>query len=147
MACHLDSSSNRPVIRLVCDRQRQSALYELVCTCVCMCASFCVCVCVCVSGCEKSYHKKCAYRIPNNCTRLKNADGVSNPPLLINPTEVWSGRPLWIDRTLKSRPQVPHTFFLHTVKKPVQCFHCKKTVRLGRPAGCSRGIDRAVIRS
>ena len=87
-----------------------------------------LCLFVCVIGCDKNYHKKCAYRIPNNCTRLKNADGVSNPPLLINSTEVWSGRPLWIDRTLKSRPQVPHTFFVHTIKKPAQCFHCKKTV-------------------
>ncbi len=83
------------------------------------------------SGCDKNYHKKCAYKVPNNCTRLKERDGVSVPPnLLVHPRtqEVWSGRPLWIDRTLKSRQQVPHTLFVHTFKKPTQCHHCKKLV-------------------
>ncbi len=83
-------------------------------------------------GCDKNYHKKCAYKVPNNCTRLKESDGVSVPPqLYLNPQEVWSGRPLWIDRTLKSRQQVPHTFFVHTFKKPTQCYHCKKLVSTG----------------
>ena len=91
---------------------------------------FFFCMVVCSSeGCDQNFHKKCAYRIPNNCTRLKETDGVSNPPPLTpRPSEVWSGRPLWIDRTLKSRQHVPHTFFVHTIKRPTQCFHCKKMV-------------------
>ena len=82
-------------------------------------------------GCDKNYHKKCAYKIPNNCTRLKETDGISIPPHTYSrPKETWSGRPLWIDRTLKSRQQVPHTFFVHTFKKPTQCQHCKKLVSI-----------------
>ena len=80
-------------------------------------------------GCDKNYHKKCAYKVPNNCTRLKVTDGISNPPILgPNPKEVWSGRPLWIDKTLKSRQQVPHTFFVASYKNLTQCHHCKKVV-------------------
>ena len=91
------------------------------------------------TGCDKNFHKKCAYKIPNNCTRLKTADGISNctsncPP---RPEEVWSGRPLWIDRTLRSRQYVPHTFFVHTFKKPTQCHHCKKLVSTIKMVECS----------
>lgn len=81
-------------------------------------------------GCDKNYHKKCAYKIPNNCTRLKDAaaEGICNMAQP-RPKEVWSGRPLWIDKTLKGRRQVPHTLFVHSVKKPTQCHYCKKLLK------------------
>lgn len=79
-------------------------------------------------GCDKNFHKRCAYKIPNNCTRLKTADGISSV-MGSRPSEAWSGRPLWIDRTLKSRPQVPHTFFVHSFKKPTVCHYCKKLLK------------------
>ena len=96
------------------------------------------------TGCDKNFHKKCAYKIPNNCTRLKTADGISNctsncPP---RPEEVWSGRPLWIDRTLRSRQCVPHTFFVHTFKKPTQCHHCKKLVSAIKIVVCNLVQDK-----
>lgn len=90
-------------------------------------------------GCDKNFHKKCAYHIPNNCSRLGTSEGVANSVTQRPPQEVWSGRPLWIDRTLKSRPQVPHTFFVQTLVKPTVCFHCKKLVRRGRREGEERG--------
>ncbi|KAL5463755.1 hypothetical protein EMCRGX_G032685 [Ephydatia muelleri] len=65
-------------------------------------------------GCEQNFHKKCAYRVPNNCASVQTT---------------WSGRPLWIDRALLSRPQVPHTFFVHSFKKPTVCHHCKKLIK------------------
>lgn len=79
-------------------------------------------------GCDKNFHKKCAYKIPNNCTRLKSANSICCSSTLPRPQEVWSGRPLWIDRTLRSRQCVPHTFFVHNFKKPTQCHYCKKLV-------------------
>ncbi|CAI8049417.1 Serine/threonine-protein kinase D3 [Geodia barretti] len=80
-------------------------------------------------GCDKNFHKKCAYHIPNNCTRLRTAEGMANSVTPRPPQQVWSGRPLWIDRTLKARPQVPHTFFSLTCKKPTACSHCKKMLK------------------
>lgn len=82
-------------------------------------------------GCEQNFHKKCAYKVPNNCARLKSHE--SHAPCLHNNgasvQTTWSGRPLWIDRALLSRPQVPHTFFVHSFKKPTVCHHCKKLIK------------------
>ena len=77
-------------------------------------------------GCDKNYHKKCAYKIPNDCTRYWAEAGLAPPTPGGGAT--WSGRPLWIDKAIHSRPQVPHTFFVHSFKKPTACQKCKKLV-------------------
>ena len=99
------------------------------------------------SGCDKNFHKGCAFKLPNDCTRhwgdnpssstsslQRNPKGSSSLPRssssnrLRDRKETWSGRPLWIDKALHNRPQVPHTFFVQSFKKPTACHHCKKVV-------------------
>ena len=77
-------------------------------------------------GCDKNFHKKCAYKIPNDCTRYWAELGTAPPTP--GSKETWSGRPVWIDKAISSRPQVPHTFFVHSFKKPTACQKCKKLV-------------------
>ena len=84
------------------------------------------------TGCDKNFHKKCAYKIPNDCTRYWTETGMT-PPTPGGGTP-WSGRPLWIDKAIHSRPQVPHTFFVHSFKKPTACQKCKKLVSSHKPA-------------
>ena len=92
-------------------------------------------LCVCV-GCDRNFHKRCAYKIPNNCNRLTteahtnvlHAVNMSAPIPSRHIKEVWSGRPLLLDRSALGRLQVPHTFFVHSFRKPTACNHCKKLV-------------------
>ena len=101
-----------------------------------------------LSGCDKNFHKGCAFKLPNDCTRHwgDNPSSSSTSSLQRIPKtsaslprssssnrlrerkETWSGRPLWIDKALHNRPQVPHTFFIQSFKKPTACHHCKKLV-------------------
>lgn len=78
-------------------------------------------------GCDKNFHKKCAYKIPNDCTRYWAELGTAPPTPRTR--ETWSGRPLWIDKAIQARPQVPHTLFVHSFKKPTACHHCKKLIK------------------
>ncbi len=64
--------------------------------------------------------------IPNDCTRFWTETGTTPPTT--EGGETWSGRPLWIDKAIHSRPQVPHTFFVQSFKKPTACQKCKKLV-------------------
>ena len=88
-------------------------------------------------GCDRNYHKRCAYKIPNNCNRVTteahaksvHSVNVSAPPPLRHVKEVWSGRPLVPDRSVQGKLQVPHTFFVHSFRKPTTCNQCKKLVR------------------
>ncbi|KAI6227514.1 Serine/threonine-protein kinase D [Aphelenchoides fujianensis] len=41
----------------------------------------------------------------------------------------WSGRPLWMEIAEASRVKIPHTFQVHTYKRPTVCQHCKKLLR------------------
>ena len=87
-------------------------------------------------GCDRNYHKRCAYKIPNNCVRVTteahtnvlHAVNMSAPIPSRHIKEVWSGRPLLLDRSVQGRLQVPHTFFVHSFRKPTSCNHCKKLV-------------------
>lgn len=92
------------------------------------------------SGCDKNFHKGCAFKIPNNCTRFSSENTPSTP----HRRESWSGRPLWIDRALHSRPHVPHTFFVHSFKKPTACHHCKKLVSYWRNACLHAGAAKSL---
>lgn len=40
----------------------------------------------------------------------------------------WSGRSVWIEPVLSGRIQVPHTFAIHSYKKPTVCQICKRLV-------------------
>uniref|UniRef100_A0A8C5GLG1 Serine/threonine-protein kinase n=1 Tax=Gouania willdenowi TaxID=441366 RepID=A0A8C5GLG1_GOUWI len=106
-------------------------------------------------GCGLNYHKRCAFKIPNNCTgvRKRRLSNVSLPgPSLSVPRPhllklksgplakiarqsagkrilSWSGRPIWMDRMEKTRVKVPHTFAIHTYTRPTICQYCKRLLK------------------
>lgn len=114
------------------------------------------------TGCGGNYHKKCAYKIPNNCSdsRHRASTTLNNVPhshTLPRPASqvggwnealhlqqsnsltesmpsqkerraTWSGPPVWTDPLLSGRIQVPHTFAIHSYKKPTVCQICKRLV-------------------
>ncbi|CAB3398741.1 unnamed protein product [Caenorhabditis bovis] len=41
----------------------------------------------------------------------------------------WSGRPLWMEIAEATRVKVPHTFQVHSYKRPTVCQHCKKLLK------------------
>uniref|UniRef100_A0A3P9MV58 Serine/threonine-protein kinase n=1 Tax=Poecilia reticulata TaxID=8081 RepID=A0A3P9MV58_POERE len=106
-------------------------------------------------GCGLNYHKRCAFKIPNNCTgvRKRRLSNVSLPgPSLSVPRALpaentvvvpdershqeagkrilsWSGRPIWMDKMEKTRVKVPHTFAIHTYTRPTICQYCKRLLK------------------
>uniref|UniRef100_A0A8C4ZSV5 Serine/threonine-protein kinase n=1 Tax=Gadus morhua TaxID=8049 RepID=A0A8C4ZSV5_GADMO len=103
-------------------------------------------------GCGLNYHKRCAFKIPNNCTgvRKRRLSNVSLPgPSLSAPrpppaeTAVvqrshqeagkrilsWSGRPIWMEKMVLGRVKVPHTFAVHTYTRPTICQYCKRLLK------------------
>uniref|UniRef100_A0A3B3C7Z5 Serine/threonine-protein kinase n=1 Tax=Oryzias melastigma TaxID=30732 RepID=A0A3B3C7Z5_ORYME len=106
-------------------------------------------------GCGLNYHKRCAFKIPNNCTgvRKRRLSNVSLPGPSLSvprplPTEnavvvpdershqeagkrilSWSGRPIWMDKMEKTRVKVPHTFAIHTYTRPTICQYCKRLLK------------------
>ena len=88
-------------------------------------------------GCGQNYHKRCAYKIPNNCTRVNLVNPVAETASMslkrsnttASRSQVWSGRPLWMDRAQRrNKLLVPHTFSVHTYTIPTVCQYCKKLV-------------------
>uniref|UniRef100_A0A8C3GQ13 protein kinase C n=1 Tax=Cairina moschata TaxID=8855 RepID=A0A8C3GQ13_CAIMO len=110
-------------------------------------------------GCGLNYHKRCAFKIPNNCSgvrkrRLSNVSlpgaGLSVPrpaqaeytasaseevlPTLC-PTQPskripsWSGRPIWMEKMVLCRVKVPHTFAVHSYTRPTICQYCKRLLK------------------
>ena len=49
-------------------------------------------------------------------------------PSLKDRRATWSGRSVWIEPALSGRIQVPHTFAIHSYKKPTVCQICKRLV-------------------
>uniref|UniRef100_A0A8B9KCE3 Serine/threonine-protein kinase n=1 Tax=Astyanax mexicanus TaxID=7994 RepID=A0A8B9KCE3_ASTMX len=105
-------------------------------------------------GCGLNYHKRCAFKIPNNCTgvrkrRLSNsADSTLKLtnifPLSVTPSlslkqrplleagkriPSWSGRPIWMEKMVLGRVKVPHTFNVHTYTRPTICQYCKRLLK------------------
>uniref|UniRef100_A0A915LFJ3 protein kinase C n=1 Tax=Meloidogyne javanica TaxID=6303 RepID=A0A915LFJ3_MELJA len=131
-------------------------------------------------GCGLNYHKRCASKIPNNCSGSRqrrpsaiplsprNSVGFQSPifgsgnissqalnglSTTLPPrasfssasfTETssvflqmprkdrsssWSGRPLWMEVAEATRIKVPHTFQVHSYKRPTVCQHCKKLLK------------------
>ncbi|ESO94184.1 hypothetical protein LOTGIDRAFT_51876, partial [Lottia gigantea] len=101
-------------------------------------------------GCGLNFHKRCAYKIPNNCSnnryRRQSSGSVSSLPFTLpreikpfypenavrgpgSRTNSWSGRPVWIEREYQKRIKVPHTFIVHNYTRPTVCHQCKKLLR------------------
>nr|XP_023663836.1 serine/threonine-protein kinase D3 isoform X3 [Paramormyrops kingsleyae] len=103
-------------------------------------------------GCGLNYHKRCAFKIPNNCSgvRKRRLSNVSLPgPSLSVPRPTpakhvavaqeeqrshqeagkripsWSGRPIWMEKMVLGRVKVPHTFVVHSYTRPTICQYCK----------------------
>uniref|UniRef100_A0AAR2JW47 protein kinase C n=1 Tax=Pygocentrus nattereri TaxID=42514 RepID=A0AAR2JW47_PYGNA len=88
-------------------------------------------------GCGLNYHKRCAFKIPNNCSgirkrRLSNVSltGLTNTrsPLFCFSSS-YIGRPIELDKILLSKVKVPHTFVIHSYTRPTVCQHCKKLLK------------------
>ena len=81
------------------------------------------------TGCGLNFHKRCAVNIPNNCSRLQTSTSEFSASSSKKASkELWSGRPLWIDRALQERPELPHTFAIKTYTSLTACHHCKRLV-------------------
>uniref|UniRef100_A0A7N5ZTP7 protein kinase C n=1 Tax=Anabas testudineus TaxID=64144 RepID=A0A7N5ZTP7_ANATE len=107
-------------------------------------------------GCGLNYHKRCAFKIPNNCSgvrkrRLSNVSlpgailSVARPPSTeFTPTpqdeqrpllgagkrnSLLSGRPIWMEKMVLGRVKVPHTFSVHTYTRPTMCQFCKRLLK------------------
>nr|XP_002131681.1 serine/threonine-protein kinase D1 [Ciona intestinalis] len=103
-------------------------------------------------GCGQNYHKRCAYKIPNDCTLVRKRkasvstslqtnwnggstlslqDSVASSVVSLHPSQrssrTYSCRPLWMERSPAIR--VPHTFQVHTYTRPTVCMHCKKLLK------------------
>ncbi|CAB4015733.1 serine threonine- kinase D3-like, partial [Paramuricea clavata] len=96
-------------------------------------------------GCGGNFHKRCAFKIPNNCSDVKRRGSLqstsglsslgSTDSFLPNDKNgrrmTWTGgRPVWIDRAILGRIDVPHTFAVRSYKKPTVCQICKKMLRI-----------------
>uniref|UniRef100_A0A671M9A1 protein kinase C n=1 Tax=Sinocyclocheilus anshuiensis TaxID=1608454 RepID=A0A671M9A1_9TELE len=95
-------------------------------------------------GCGLNYHKRCAFKIPNNCSgvRKRRLSNVSLPVLLLLSSLLqqrhqepgkripsWSGRPIWMEKMVLGRVKVPHTFVIHTYTRPTICQFCKRLLK------------------
>ncbi|XP_048852774.1 serine/threonine-protein kinase D3-like [Brienomyrus brachyistius] len=106
-------------------------------------------------GCGLNYHKRCAFKIPNNCSgvRKRRLSNASLPgPLLSVPRSApvdytgsapeersqqeagkripsWSGRPIWMEKMVLGRVKVPHTFVMHSYTRPTICQYCKRLLK------------------
>ncbi|XP_070844007.1 serine/threonine-protein kinase D3-like [Chaetodon trifascialis] len=107
-------------------------------------------------GCGLNYHKRCAFKIPNNCSgvrkrRLSNVSlpgsvmSIARPPSTeFTPTpqeeqrpllgagkrnSLLSGRPIWMEKMVLGRVKVPHTFSVHTYTRPTICQYCKRLLK------------------
>uniref|UniRef100_A0A672QJX4 Serine/threonine-protein kinase n=1 Tax=Sinocyclocheilus grahami TaxID=75366 RepID=A0A672QJX4_SINGR len=93
-------------------------------------------------GCGLNYHKRCAFKIPNNCsgirkrrlsnvslTGLTNTRSVSHSHRGRSNSQSYIGRPIELDKILLSKVKVPHTFVIHSYTRPTVCQHCKKLLK------------------
>uniref|UniRef100_A0A8C5I492 Serine/threonine-protein kinase n=1 Tax=Gouania willdenowi TaxID=441366 RepID=A0A8C5I492_GOUWI len=101
-------------------------------------------------GCGLNYHKRCAFKIPNNCSGVRRrrgsnvslSSGIINMgrPLSAEPSpphcrerrsssQSYIGRPIELDKILLSKVKVPHSFLIHSYTRPTVCQHCKKLLK------------------
>ncbi|XP_078516952.1 serine/threonine-protein kinase D3-like [Lissotriton helveticus] len=108
-------------------------------------------------GCGLSYHKRCAFQIPNNCRGVRRShlssrslvgtSTFSRASIVSQPAggsleEInerkrghsarvpsFSGRPIWRDWLDRNRVKVPHTFQIHSYTRPTICQHCRRLLK------------------
>ncbi|XP_051284862.1 serine/threonine-protein kinase D3 isoform X1 [Dicentrarchus labrax] len=107
-------------------------------------------------GCGLDFHKRCAFQLPNDCTRarrqvstslslfpprrprshsLSNQSGGSLEEISMSKPSSrppsWAEPPVWlgIGYGEKSRAQVPHTFHIHSYTKPTVCQYCHRLLK------------------
>ncbi|XP_034470852.1 protein kinase D4 [Hippoglossus hippoglossus] len=107
-------------------------------------------------GCGLDFHKRCAFLLPNNCSRARRRVSTSLslfPPRRprahslsnqaggsleeISTTRPSSRPPSWAEPPVwlgvgggdRGRVQVPHTFHIHSYTKPTVCQHCHRLLR------------------
>uniref|UniRef100_A0A8D3D5W1 protein kinase C n=1 Tax=Scophthalmus maximus TaxID=52904 RepID=A0A8D3D5W1_SCOMX len=94
-------------------------------------------------GCGLDFHKRCAFLLPNDCSRARRQVSTSLslfPPR--RPTAScmsktssrppsWAEPPVWLGVGCGdlSGAQVPHTFHIHSYTKPTVCQHCHRLLR------------------
>ncbi|KAJ8281827.1 hypothetical protein COCON_G00043460 [Conger conger] len=109
-------------------------------------------------GCGLDFHKRCALLLRSDCTRTRRRCGpslsltpagrlrlpslstqaggsleeisLSKPSTQSRPPS-WAGHPVWmgVGQGEGPRPQVPHTFHIHTYAKPTACQHCFRVLK------------------
>uniref|UniRef100_A0A3Q1AW88 protein kinase C n=1 Tax=Amphiprion ocellaris TaxID=80972 RepID=A0A3Q1AW88_AMPOC len=107
-------------------------------------------------GCGLDFHKRCAFHLPNNCSRARRQVSTSlslfpprRPPThslsnqasgsleeisMSKPTSrppSWAEPPVWlgVGYGASSRAQVPHTFQIHSYTKPTICQYCHRLLK------------------
>ncbi|XP_062239997.1 protein kinase D4 isoform X2 [Platichthys flesus] len=105
-------------------------------------------------GCGLDFHKRCAFLLPNNCSRarrpvstslslfpprrprtlsLSNQAGGSLEEISTSRTSSrppsWAEPPVWLGVGGGDRAQVPHTFHIHSYTKPTVCQCCQRLLR------------------
>uniref|UniRef100_A0A671VQ33 Serine/threonine-protein kinase n=1 Tax=Sparus aurata TaxID=8175 RepID=A0A671VQ33_SPAAU len=99
-------------------------------------------------GCGLNYHKRCAFKIPNNCSgvRRRRSSNVSLTGMNLgrplsnqldyfpgrerrSSSQSYIGRPIELDKIFLSKVKVPHTFLIHSYTRPTVCQHCKKLLK------------------
>ncbi|EFX86325.1 hypothetical protein DAPPUDRAFT_308512 [Daphnia pulex] len=108
--------------------------------------------------CGLSFHKRCVYKIPNNCSYTRSRRSSSSlTPSLLTPSllpppsnsvsnspssgstspsiqkhgrpSISAGRPFWIEKEMAGRIKIPHTFVVHSYTKPTVCHFCRKLLK------------------
>ncbi|TDG99630.1 hypothetical protein EPR50_G00196060 [Perca flavescens] len=107
-------------------------------------------------GCGLDFHKRCAFQLPNDCSRARRQVSTSlslfpprRPPThslsnqaggsleeisMSKPSSrppSWAEPPVWlgIGYSDMSRAQVPHTFHIHSYTKPTVCQYCHRLLK------------------
>uniref|UniRef100_A0A3B4WWG9 non-specific serine/threonine protein kinase n=1 Tax=Seriola lalandi dorsalis TaxID=1841481 RepID=A0A3B4WWG9_SERLL len=107
-------------------------------------------------GCGLDFHKRCAFQLPNDCSRarrqvstslslfpprrprvhsLSNQAGGSLEEISMSKPSSrppsWAEPPVWMGVGCgdKSRAQVPHTFHIHSYTKPTVCQYCHRLLK------------------
>lgn len=108
-------------------------------------------------GCGLDFHKRCAFQLPNNCSRARRQVSTSFslfPPRrprthslsnqagggsleeisMTKPSSrppSWAEPPVWLGIGCDDRSmvQVPHTFHIHTYTKPTICQYCHRLLK------------------
>uniref|UniRef100_A0A673NDK4 Serine/threonine-protein kinase D3-like n=1 Tax=Sinocyclocheilus rhinocerous TaxID=307959 RepID=A0A673NDK4_9TELE len=115
--------------------------------------------CLTLKCCGLDFHKRCAFKLPNDCSRVFRRCGPSlslfppgrprTPSLsshtggsleeisMSKPSRSRSRPPSWADVPVsvglsdgkEARPRVPHTFHIHTYTKPTVCQYCFRLLK------------------